>query len=95
MIEEEVTNAFNNVSEILKLIIEDNSVPKNIRRVADRARTAVNEESDDVTLQASTVISRIDEISNDPNLPIQARTLVWEALSELEAIRAKVIKEGQ
>ncbi|MGL6298455.1 MAG: UPF0147 family protein, partial [Methanobacteriaceae archaeon] len=35
----------------------------------------------------STVISMLDEISNDPNIPIHARTLIWEILSKLESIK--------
>ncbi|HHT19124.1 MAG TPA: hypothetical protein GXZ72_06150, partial [Methanobacterium sp.] len=26
-------------------------------------------------------------ISNDPNIPIHARTLIWNVLSELESVR--------
>ena len=45
-----------------------------------------NEEEED-TIKASTVISILDEISNDPNIPIHARTLIWNVLSELESVR--------
>ena len=39
------------------------------------------------TIKASTVISILDDISNDPNIPIHARILVWNILSELEAVK--------
>ncbi|MDI6701711.1 UPF0147 family protein [Methanothermobacter wolfeii] len=78
---------FNRVSEILKHIMEDNSVPRNIRRAAEESKEILNNEDEDSTVRASTVISILDEISNDPNIPIHARTLVWEILSELESIR--------
>ncbi|MGJ7029186.1 hypothetical protein HNR54_001561 [Methanothermobacter sp. DSM 3267] len=67
--------------------MEDNSVPRNIRRAAEESKEILNNEDEDSTVRASTVISILDEISNDPNIPIHARTLVWEILSELESIR--------
>lgn len=81
-----VDDTFKQVNEILKHIMDDNSVPRNIRRAADESIQVLNKGDDDVTIRASTVISTLDEISNDPNIPIHARTLVWEILSELEAI---------
>jgi uncharacterized protein (UPF0147 family) len=80
-------DAFNRVSDILKHITEDTSVPRNIRRAAEESNEILNNEGEDSTVRASTVISILDEISNDPNIPIHARTLIWEILSELESIR--------
>lgn len=61
-------------------------VPRNIRRAAEESNEILQNEEEDVTIRASTVISILDEISNDPNIPIHARTLIWEILSELESI---------
>ena len=36
--------------------------------------------------EAAEAISKIDEISNDPNMPIHARTRIWELVSQLETI---------
>jgi len=77
---------FERVSNILKSIMEDTSVPRNIRRAAEESNEILQNEEEDVTIRASTVISILDEISNDPNIPIHARTLIWEILSELESI---------
>jgi len=79
---------FGEVSEILKHIMENPSVPRNIRRAADESNTILNnEEEEDETVRASAVILILDEISNDPNIPIHARTLIWEVLSKLESIK--------
>ncbi|HQA80853.1 MAG TPA: UPF0147 family protein, partial [Methanoregulaceae archaeon] len=37
-------------------------------------------------LRAAEAISKIDEISNDPNMPVHARTRIWELVSQLETI---------
>ncbi len=75
------------VYDILKHIMDDNSVPRNIRRAAEESNEILSRKDEDPTVRASTVISILDEISNDPNIPIHARTLVWEILSELESVR--------
>lgn len=80
-------DAFNRVDQILQHIMEDTSVPRNIRRATEESRNILSEEDEDPTIRASTVISILDEISNDPNIPIHARTLIWEVLSELESVR--------
>ena len=79
---------FDEVSEILKHIMENPSVPRNIRRAADESYTQLNDEKEDETVRASAVILKLDEISNDPNIPVHARTLIWEILSKLESIKA-------
>jgi uncharacterized protein len=80
-------DAFDRCNQILQHIMEDTSVPRNIRRAAEKSRDILSKEGDDPTVSASTVISILDEISNDPNIPIHARTLIWNVLSELESIR--------
>jgi len=79
--------AFNRVTDILQHIMEDTSVPRNIRRAAEESRDILAKEDEEPTIRASTVISILDEISNDPNIPIHARTLIWNVLSELESVR--------
>ncbi len=79
-------DAFNRVNQILKHIMEDTSVPRNIRRAAEESKDILGKDSEDPTVSASTVINILDEISNDPNIPIHARTLIWNVLSELESI---------
>ncbi|MCC7554203.1 MAG: UPF0147 family protein [Methanobacteriaceae archaeon] len=75
------------VSEILKHIMENNSVPRNIRKAAEDSNTMLNDETEDETVRVSSVILKLDDISNDPNIPVHARTLIWEILSKLESIK--------
>ena len=74
------------VSEILVYIMENNSVPRNIREAAQESNTLLKDESQDQSVKISTVLTKLDEISNDPNIPVHARTLIWEVLSKLESI---------
>lgn len=75
------------VSEIMERVAEDNSVPRNIRKAADEAKEFLLKEEEDQVVKASSAISALDEISNDPNMPVQTRTTIWNALSILETIK--------
>ena len=74
------------VCEILDYIMNENSVPRNIREAANESSQLLKDEEKDQSVRISTVLGKLDEISNDPNIPVHARTLIWEVLSKLEAI---------
>ncbi|MDU9376811.1 MULTISPECIES: UPF0147 family protein [Methanorbis] len=71
---------------MLQAIGEDNTIPRNIRRVAEETKTVLLDDKKSTGLRAADALSKIDEISNDPNMPVYARTRIWELASTLEAI---------
>jgi uncharacterized protein (UPF0147 family) len=75
------------VADIMARVAEDTSVPRNIRRAATEAKEALLKEKDDEVVRAGSAILILDEISNDPNMPVHTRTTIWNALSILETIR--------
>ena len=72
--------------DVLDRIINDDSVPRNIRRNADSMKNILSNEKETPSVRASMVISKLDDIGNDPNVPIHTRTLVWGLSSQLETI---------
>ncbi len=72
--------------ELLDQIAEDNSIPRNIRRGAAEAKERLLNENEPLDVRASSVIFIMDELANDQNLPMHGRTVVWNILSQLEAI---------
>ena len=72
--------------QMLSSIIDDGTIPRNIRRVADETRTLLQNQERQLGLRAAEAISKIDEISNDPNMPVHARTRIWELVSQLETV---------
>lgn len=75
-----------NCIKMLSAIIDDGSIPRNIRRVADETRTLLQSQDKQTGLKAAEAISKIDEITNDSNMPVYTRTRVWELVSQLETI---------
>lgn len=72
--------------EVLDRIVNDDSVPRNIRRNADNMKTILSSNKEPPSVRASMVISKLDDIGNDPNVPIHTRTLIWGLSSQLETI---------
>ncbi len=73
--------------QLLKQISENNSVPRNIRRAANEAIAALENEADSPAARAQNAIAILDEPNQDPNCPNFARTRIWRVLSNLEPIR--------
>ncbi|MEE9594687.1 MAG: UPF0147 family protein [Candidatus Hydrothermarchaeales archaeon] len=74
------------ISWVLDQVIKDTSVPRNIRRSAENAKNTLLDKDQDIDVRVSSAIYILEEISNDRNLPLHARTAIWNAASELETI---------
>lgn len=75
-----------NVAKGLEMLEEDTSVPRNIRRGAEDAKKMLYDETLALDVRKSGAISILDELANDPNIPIYGRTLIWSIMSQLEPI---------
>ncbi len=73
--------------EILSRIVEDTSIPRNIRRAAENARNILLDEKQPLDSRIGSVLYILEEISNDRNLPMHARTLIWNISSLLESLK--------
>ena len=73
-------------TSVLGQIIEDGSVPRNIRRAAEEARTVLFDVNASPVIRAASAMSILNEVSNDLNIPLHARTLIWGIASQLERV---------
>ena len=74
------------VCDGLDMLIEDNSIPRNIRRGAEEVKNVLLNESDPLDVRVATATSRLDELANDSNIPLHGRTLIWNIMSRLEEL---------
>ena len=76
-----------NDTEIYNLILEiinDRGVPRNIKSSIEESIGILgNKDPEDQKI--ATIISILDEASNDPNLSPDARTKIWNMVSVLES----------
>lgn len=74
--------------QILEAVANDVGTPRNIRRVVKAAADELFNEKYTPAVRAANAIEMIEEIINDPNMPVFTRTQLWMAISILETIRS-------
>jgi uncharacterized protein (UPF0147 family) len=75
------------ILDVLGQLAEDTSVPRNIRRGALNARELLLKEEDALDVRAASAIFILDDLANDPNIPLHGRTLIWNVISQLETVK--------
>jgi uncharacterized protein (UPF0147 family) len=80
------TEKINQICDGLNMISEDNSIPRNIRRGADKVKQILLKPDDPIDLRVASATSILDELANDPNIPLHGRTLIWNIMSRLEEL---------
>ena len=72
---------------VLGEVSEDSTTPRNIRRAAKDSMSALQSGEFTPAVRASNVISILDEILQDPNMPAYTRVKLWNIMSLIEAIK--------
>ncbi|MGA3020596.1 MAG: UPF0147 family protein [Candidatus Micrarchaeales archaeon] len=75
------------VKQQIDILLNDNSVPRNVKAALEEAKKALQQEEGSYSVKSSTATYKIDEVSNDINLPPYARTVIWNILSLLESVK--------
>jgi len=82
-----VQKKLDQVAQILDMLSEDTSVPRNIRKGAKDSKERLFDAREALDLRCASVVSVLEDLSNDPNIPLHGRTLIWNATSILESIK--------
>ena len=77
------------IVEQMESVIEDSSVPRNIRGVVSRARDKIQNTQEMLDIRVTSSIYILEDISNDVNMPSHTRTEIWQIISDLESVREK------
>ena len=75
------------VMTVLDQLMEDTSVPRNIRRGATECKERLLNKSEALDVRTSSATMVLDDLANDPNIPLHGRTLIWNIISQLEQIK--------
>ncbi len=75
------------VLQLLEQVTMDRTVPRNIRTSTEQIADNIKNEKEPMDLRISSAIHVLDEISNDPNIPLYTRTQIWNIVSLLENCR--------
>ncbi len=75
------------IVNVLSQIEKDISVPRNVR---DKVRTvcdALCNDTKSLAVRIDKSLQELDDIGNDPNVPIYTKTQVWNVVSQLESTK--------
>ena len=78
------------LNRLLDGIAEDRTVPRNIRIMIQETRASLNNSKEDPAIRINSAISVLDEVSNDPNIPVYTRTQIWNIVSVLEVLNERL-----
>jgi len=74
------------LATVMDQLIDDTSVPRNIRRGADNAKKHLMNKAEALDVRIASAVSVLDELANDPNIPLHGRTMIWNIISGLETV---------
>jgi uncharacterized protein (UPF0147 family) len=74
------------VASLLEGILNDRGVPKNVKASVEEAFNMLKK-PDAGNVKVAEAVSILDEVATDPNLSVYTRTLLWDAVSKLEALK--------
>ena len=79
--------AITQIKQQIDVLLSDNTVPRNVKSALEEAEKVLMQPEGAYSVRASTATYKIDEVSNDINLPPYARTVIWNILSLLESVK--------
>jgi len=80
-----MTEVKKEVIEILDLINNDSSVPKNVKQKIQEMNSMLKN-NEDMALSINKVLQKLDDLTEENNLPEHTRTQIWNIASLLESI---------
>jgi hypothetical protein len=86
-ISDEKKKRLDEITELMDMVVNDASIPKNIRKAVSDAKEKLGGE-EELTVRLSGAIYALDAVSEDVNMPMHARTQIWTILGAIETMQA-------
>ncbi len=78
----------NEVIDMIESMIEDSSVPRNVKKALEEAKLSLKE-SKDINVAVMKAVYSIEKITDDQNIPSHVRMDLWNVISALESIKTE------
>jgi uncharacterized protein (UPF0147 family) len=75
------------IGDALDQLSGDSSIPRNIRRGAKEAKDILVDKVDALDVRMAKANSILDQLADDPNIPLHGRTLIWNIITQLETVK--------
>jgi len=67
--------------------LRDSSLPKRVKLVLERVKGDIAGNKKDKDISITSAIYDLDELVNDVNIPMHAKTVIWDIIGVLEALK--------
>ncbi len=74
------------IIDIIKDLIDDNTVPKNVKTKLSEIANMLETDDDELSLKVNKALHELDEIASDANLQSYTRTQILGISSALESL---------
>ncbi len=74
------------VIESLSQMQADITVPKNVRLKIENAIHALQADTKNIKVKIDKSLQELDNLDEDPNIPVYTRTQIWNIVSLLESL---------
>ncbi len=81
------TKEIRQVCDMLDQITGDTSIPRNIRNAADQCEKMLLKSNDEIDVRIASSIFKLEDMADDPNIPLHGRTMIWNIISRLESLK--------
>ena len=81
-----VEEKINDLAKMMEAIIDDRTVPKNIRKAIEEAIRELKNTENELNVRINGCVSILDEVATDPNIPLYTRTELWNIVSMVERL---------
>jgi hypothetical protein len=78
-----------NILDLIEVLLTDAMIPKNVKNSLIGIRTNVEKDGKNM-IKLSESIYTLQDISEDPNLPLNAKSDVWQLLNILEKVKEQI-----
>ena len=78
-----------NILDLIEVLLTDAMIPKNVKNSLIGIRTNVEKDGKNM-IKLSESIYTLQDISEDPNLPLNAKSDVWQLLNIFEKGKEKI-----
>lgn len=77
----------NGVIEKIDETSRDYSMPGRVRSLLQKVSDDLKKSKPDLAVRVTTAIYELEEVIDDVNIPMHAKTILWDIISDLESIK--------
>lgn len=67
--------------------VSDHSIPRRVRESLSQIAEDLKEDGTDSAVKVTSAIYALEDIANDVNIPVHAKTALWDIISHLEGLK--------